>query len=883
LDVVESFAAAKADSAAAIASTQPDKATALALEALEQANLEGDQAAASVALRTLGLMASVSRRIDEALGHLREAIRVAEDHQLARHAALARIVLVATLTWAGEPAQALREVELAAPFLHGMERGRLEMRRGLALYSQGRLDEALKAYRQALPVLRRAKDHEYEARLLNNRSMLHYQRGDMGAAEADLRRAERLFEALGQHVAVAEIWQNLGYVIALRGDLPTALGWFDRADAFLHAHGIVDELGLRDRCEVLLRARLVAEARRFAEQAIRQLAAKGNGAYLAEVQLLLSEATLLDGDPASASALAAQALDAFTGQGRPTWMAIARYTGLRAAWAAGEASVALLRDAQRAARELAAAGWKIPALDARLIAAQLALALGQGNLARRELLQARRARRRGSVDLRSRAWHAEALVRLADGDRRGAEAGLRAGMRALDNFRSAVGGTELRTYASAHVADLATLGLRLALEDGDPRRVLAWAERWRASNLLLRPVRPPDDSRLADTLAELRWVAGDLHRAILAGEDPAALRRREELLEAEVRRHARRIGGEGPARLAPPPPVGAISEALGERALVEIVELDGQLHAVVVAQRRVWLRSLGTHQSVVGELEALRLALRRLAFSQGRDRWAVQAAEAARFSARRLDDLLLGPIRDRIGARPLVLVPTGALHALPWMALPSCSGRTLSVAPSTALWLRAVRTPSQGPLVPSRVVLVSGPGLPGAAAETAELLLQYPAAECLRGEFATVSAVSRALGTADLAHIAAHGKLRVDNSLLSCLELADGPLMVYDLESLAGVPRCLVLSACDSGLSDIRPGDELMGLAGALFALGAGTLVAPVIPVPDSTTSDLMVAFHLALQQGLGPAAALARAQHELEARSGITAVSAGFVCFGAG
>jgi hypothetical protein len=36
----------------------------------------------------------------------------------------------------------------------------------------------------------------------------------------------------------------------------------------------------------------------------------------------------------------------------------------------------------------------------------------------------------------------------------------------------------------------------------------------------------------------------------------------------------------------------------------------------------------------------------------------------------------------------------------------------------------------------------------------------------------------------------------------------------------------------DSGLSDVRLGDELMGLAGALFALGTCALVASVIPVP---------------------------------------------------
>jgi CHAT domain-containing protein len=176
------------------------------------------------------------------------------------------------------------------------------------------------------------------------------------------------------------------------------------------------------------------------------------------------------------------------------------------------------------------------------------------------------------------------------------------------------------------------------------------------------------------------------------------------------------------------------------------------------------------------------------------------------------------------------------------------------------------------------VVVVEGPGLPGAAGEVAALAGRYPDATCLVGPAATVAATATALDGAALAHVAAHGAFRVDNPLFSSLQLADGPLTVYDLEGLARAPRRLVLSACDAGLSGVRPGDELMGLAGALFALGMSTLVASVIPVPDAATKELMLALHRALQGGAGPAEALARA------RSGQDpAVAASFVCFGAG
>jgi len=46
-------------------------------------------------------------------------------------------------------------------------------------------------------------------------------------------------------------------------------------------------------------------------------------------------------------------------------------------------------------------------------------------------------------------------------------------------------------------------------------------------------------------------------------------------------------------------------------------------------------------------------------------------------------------------------------------------------------------------------------------------------------------------------------------------------------ETLDSTPRLLILSACDSGLSAVRPGDELMGLAAAFLTLGTRSLVSP--------------------------------------------------------
>ncbi len=200
-----------------------------------------------------------------------------------------------------------------------------------------------------------------------------------------------------------------------------------------------------------------------------------------------------------------------------------------------------------------------------------------------------------------------------------------------------------------------------------------------------------------------------------------------------------------------------------------------------------------------------------------------------------------------------MIVPSGALHALPWATLPACAGRPLSVAPSAALWLRARER--RAPARPAAPLLVAGPGLAQADAEVAAIAALYDGATVLTGADAGVDAVTAALRGCDRAHLACHGSFRDDNPLFSALLLADGPLTVHDVEALGAGPRELVLSACDAGRSVVRAGDELMGLTSALLAIGAGVIVASTVDVPDAPTRPLMAALHEQLRAGVRPAA----------------------------
>ena len=124
----------------------------------------------------------------------------------------------------------------------------------------------------------------------------------------------------------------------------------------------------------------------------------------------------------------------------------------------------------------------------------------------------------------------------------------------------------------------------------------------------------------------------------------------------------------------------------------------------------------------------------------------------------------------------------------------------------------------------------------------------------------------------------------MDNPLFSFLMLADGPLTVYDLSVLRRPPALLVLSGCDTGLADVHPGDELMGLVSALLNMGTATVVASTGPVDDGATRLLMRDLYAHLGAGHRPAAALAMAQAMAQALPpALRASTDSFVCFGAG
>ncbi len=642
---------------------------------------------------------------------------------------------------------------------------------------------------------------------------------------------------------------------------------------------------LADRSELLLSVRLLPEAMQAAGEAVGEFERQHRN-ILPDARLLLAQAAILDGQADRGLEQARAAAHEFGQQGRPRWVALARFTVLRARLAAhpdaSAGSSVSVRSLEHSADELDATGWAWSALQARLLAGQLAVERGWMSRGRPQFEQAARRRRRGPALQRAQAWYAEAWRRRVSGNHGGAMAAARVALRVLDEHRAGLGATDLRAHASGHRGDVATFGLRMAFDSGQPARVLEWAEQGRASHLMLRPVRPPSDPELAAALSDLRSTVSEIFQLRGSGGNTARLARRQLALERRIRDYHRRLRadqGSAPSRsqLVPSTLVPSLRDSLREAALLEFISLDGTLHAVTVAGGRIRLCSLGPTARAAELTDRARFALHRLARHQPSDASKGAARVLLDDAAGRLDAFLLQPVAREVAGRPLVVVPTGALQSLPWSILPSVAGRPLTVTPSAALWSGG--RPAPGPGGP--VLVAAGPGLPGAEREAMAVSALHQVT-ALAGPAATVDAVASGLDGASLAHLSAHGRIHPNNPLFTSLTFADGPLTVYDVERLRQAPQVVVLAACDVGRSAVRAGDEIMGLSATFLALGTRHIIASVVPVPDAETVPLMIALHQRLASGETPVSALAEAQRQLgHSHPAAMAAAAGFVSIG--
>ncbi|MGN8247000.1 CHAT domain-containing protein [Cellulomonas soli] len=756
----------------------------------------------------------------------------------------------------GRPHAARRDLEAALEALlhapEGDERSlaeaRVRIQQATSDTNAGRMDRAEHQFRELArnPLLTDTDRYK----LLNNLGFVVAQRGEYDEALAWVEQAVEVAARLGP-AALAPVLQSRAWIRVQAGRLALGLRDFDEAARVYADAGLPLGEYYAEYADTMADLRLLPEASMAARRAVEEFDAAHVPLMGAEARLRVAEIALLEGDLEGACAHAEQAVSALDRQRRGGWRDRALLVSVEARRLAGEAAGSELATARRAASRLERAGSLPGAVQAHLVAGRLAIAEDRVAVAVQELARADRLAAGGSIVVRMRGRVAAALgARVADRPAQALTA-CRAGLRDLAAHRVSLPTMELRALASGHGAELGEIGLGVVLRQGSPARALEWMERTRAAALLTRsPAEPARNPRTRERRARLATTAGQGTRDALVADVDDQVRERtsawsRDVDDFEAPPAHRQVVGLGPLR-----------DALGDRVLVEYGRHEGALVAVVVTRSRSRVVDLVDEAEVDAQLRALLFALRRLANPR-----AAASAEAARASAdlrvRELRRLLVDPLGIGVDDE-LVVVPDGSLHGVPWAALHPAP---VATAPSATLWLR---TAGQSGSRPGGTVLVAGPELDGAQEEVAALGELHPGATVLGPRQSTADEVLGALAAADLGHLACHGTLRADNPMFSSLALADGPVTVQELHAAGAAPRRLVLASCHGGADVAFAGGEVLGLVSAMLAQGTDGVVASIAAVPDVEAVDLMVGLHRRLRAG----DTLAHALHT--ARAGI-------------
>ena len=76
--------------------------------------------------------------------------------------------------------------------------------------------------------------------------------------------------------------------------------------------------------------------------------------------------------------------------------------------------------------------------------------------------------------------------------------------------------------------------------------------------------------------------------------------------------------------------------------------------------------------------------------------------------------------------------------------------------------------------------------------------------------------------------------------------------------------KLVVLSACDTGVGEVRNGEGVYGMRRAFVLAGTESLVMSLWPISDYTTRQLMTGYYRNLKQGMGRGEALRQVQLDM-------------------
>jgi CHAT domain-containing protein len=767
--------------------------------------------------------------------------------------------------------------------------GRIEANLGNIAWRRDQYAEAERYYRTAHARYVAAGEVAPLARLELSLAEVLARRNQFAAARELNQQALQRAEQADLAVVQAEAECNLGNLAMAQGRYDEALAFLERSRRRYAQLRMPHESAYADLelAEAYLELNLVPEAAAILARVSALFAELGMRSEQAWALAHYGQAILLLGDTARAQPYFAEARQLFTSEGNPVHVALVAMFEANLHYRVQQYTQALYLVTEAEAI-FAAAGSESRKLSAAWLRGETLRASGDRAVARQILAAALQSAEAATIpQIAQRCATSLGLLFAAEHDLPTAEAYFTQAVGIVEQMRAPLPAEEFRTaFLSDKLSPFAEL-VRICLHTNRLPEALAFIERARSRALVemlgdpATPISPPRDAfeaelldRLTQLRSELNWYYQRITRvqesqsndaAGLVALHAEALERETALLE--LTRQLAQQGGIVPTVRAPFDLEALRTELSTTTALVIYYSLDDELLAFVVTVDAVQVvRQLGSEQAVTQLVDRLRFQTNMMRAPAGRkSTHQAQLLSRARHYLAALYDVLLRPLSSMLGTRRLVVVPHRALHYVPFQALFDgeryvIEHREVGTAPSAAVLLHCLQ---RSPVDKPRGVLL---GVPDARApkvrdEVLTIAPLWADRVTLIEHEATLAALQQHAPTAGVLHLACHGQFRADSPLFSALQLADGRLTVRDAYRLRLSCNLVVLSACETGVSAIAPGDELIGLARGFFAAGAPSLVVSLWTVDDTTTAELMRTFYARLHTGERPGAALRQAQ----------------------
>lgn len=874
---------------------------------------------AGIAALTRSQLAEAVTAFDAAAGALRDA-------DCADAAAQTQVPKIMALSLLGRRAEAAECADAAQRQLRALGNlpvaARVILNLGNLQLLRAAYADAVRQFREAAVLFARLGDRTHSVLADIGLAEALAAMGDFDEAQRIVARARMRADHPGLDLQQALVEESAALLALVRGRYQEALAGLEAARRRYDTLGMPQYLAVGEKqlADAYLELRLLPEAWRLLDDAVARFAtlALPDEQAAALAQRGRAEALLGRTPAADASFAAAAALFSGLGHGvGAASVALARAelallppAGQAATPPAPSAALPALAWADQAAAGFAAAGQADGQSRAAVIRGRALLAAGRAGEAALVFQAAlATARERGQTQIQVRCLTGQGLAALALGDSDAACAAFDAAIELAEDQRRLLPGDEIRCAFLTDQLRPYQERLRLALAAGDPAQVLWQLDRLRARSLDESPADdlPGRAGTAADAQADepsqalrerLNWLYRRVQRVQDEGGHDEALQVELRQVEGDLLERARRqrlaAGRTAALPLAPGLDVAALQSALqAGDALVVYGVLDDELFACVVTTRGLSLcRELAAWHDVQEALRGVRFQLD--ALRHGAAPMQAHLDLLARRLAVRLaraHALVWAPLLAAAGAslaqaQRVLLVPHGALGALPFAALAPLDGaplgdlHALALAPSARAACRCLqarpralgiaddgidRSPEAAARWRRVLALGESSRLPQAGAEARAVAALYRHAQVLVDDAATPQALRRAAAGVDLLHLACHAQFRGDNARFSALHLHGAALTADEAETLPldGGPL-VVLSACETGLAEAGPVDEMVGLVRAFLRAGATGVLASLWPVDDAVTARFMADFHGALAAGQTPATALRGAQAAL-------------------